>query len=140
MSNRLRATLLHIVYSKLRKIAMVFLYFFRILIGTSSTTLPVSSPLLLRNPPNTFAFIPLAAMSFSSLNRSNSKVFRPIMPYSAPVCKGMHYSKTGVPWQMNRTLIIVIKLPKLPGNAVFFGYFRGVVIILFSVSTRQIIA
>ncbi len=140
MSNRLRATLLHIVYSKLRKIAMVFLYFFRILIGTSSTTLPVSSPLLLRNPPNTFAFIPLAAMSLSSLNRSNSKVFRPIMPYSAPVCKGMHYSKTGVPWQMNRTLIIVIKLPKLPGNAVFFGYFRGVVIILFSVSTRQIIA
>ena len=140
MSKRLRATLLHIVYSKLRKIAMVFLYFFRILIGTSSTTLPVSSPLLLRNPPNTFAFIPLAAMSLSSLNRSNSKVFRPIMPYSAPVCKGMHYSKTGVPWQMNRTLIIVIKLPKLPGNAVFFGYFRGVVIILFSVSTRQIIA
>ena len=140
MSNRLRATLLHIVYSKLRKIAMVFLYFFRILIGTSSTTLPVSSPLLLRNPPNTFAFIPLAAMSLSSLNRSNSKVFRPIMPYSSPVCKGMHYSKTGVPWQMNRTLIIVIKLPKLPGNAVFFGYFRGVVIILFSVSTRQIIA
>ena len=140
MSNRLRATLLHIVYSKLRKIAMVFLYFFRILIGTSSTTLPVSSPLLLRNPPNTFAFIPLPAMSLSSLNRSNSKVFRPIMPYSAPVCKGMHYSKTGVPWQMNRTLIIVIKLPKLPGNAVFFGYFRGVVIILFSVSTRQIIA
>ena len=140
MPKRLRATLLHIVYSKLRKIAMVFLYFFRILIGTSSTTLPVSSPLLLRNPPNTFAFIPLAAMSLSSLNRSNSKVFRPIMPYSAPVCKGMHYSKTGVPWQMNRTLIIVIKLPKLPGNAVFFGYFRGVVIILFSVSTRQIIA
>ena len=140
MPNSLRATLLHIVYSKLRKIAMVFLYFFRILIGTSSTTLPVSSPLLLRNPPNTFAFIPLAAMSLSSLNRSNSKVFRPIMPYSAPVCKGMHYSKTGVPWQMNRTLIIVIKLPKLPGNAVFFGYFRGVVIILFSVSTRQIIA
>nr|DAZ09383.1 MAG TPA: hypothetical protein [Caudoviricetes sp.] len=28
------------------------------------------------------------------------------MPYSAPVCKGMHYSKTGVPWQMNKTLII----------------------------------
>ena len=125
MSNRLRATLLHIVYSKLRKIAMVFLYFFRIFIGTSSTTLPVSSPLLLRNPPNTFAFIPLAAMSLSSLNRSNSKVFRPIMPYSAPVCKGMHYSKTGVPWHTNSTFIIVLFLLVLPWNALFYKGFWG---------------
>ena len=74
--------------------------------NTSSTTLPVSSPLLLRNPPNTFAFIPLPAMSLSSLNRSNSKTFRHIMPYSAPVCEGMHYHKTGVPWQINSIFIM----------------------------------
>lgn len=41
------------------------------------------------------------------LNRSNSKAFRPIMPYSAPVCEGIHYHKTGVPWQMKSTFIIV---------------------------------
>ena len=70
--------------------------------------MPASSLLLLRNPPNTFAFIPLPAISLSSLNRSNSKVFRPIMPYSAPVCKGMHYHKTGVPWQINKILIFLI--------------------------------
>ena len=107
MSKRLRATLLHIVYSKLRKIAIVFI-FFRIFIVTSSTTLPVSSSLLPRNPPNTFAFIPLPAMRLSSRNSSNSKAFRPIMPYSAPVCEGMHYHKTGVPWHTNNILIFPI--------------------------------
>ena len=97
------ATLLHLVYPPLNKHAIVFI-FFRIFIVTSSTTLPVSGPLLLRNPPNTFAFIPLPAMSLSSLNRSNSKTFRHIMPYSAPVCEGMHYHKTGVPWHTIRIL------------------------------------
>ena len=67
---------------------------------------PLSSPLLLRNPPNTFAFIPIPPMSLSSRNRSNSKAFRHILPCIAPVCEGMHYHKTGVPWQMNSTLII----------------------------------
>ena len=110
------ATLLHLVYPPLNKHAIVFI-FFRIFIVTSSTTLPVSGPLLLRNPPNTFAFIPLPAMSLSSLNRSNSKTFRHIMPYSAPVCEGMHYHKTGVPWQMNRIFIIVLFLLILPRNA-----------------------
>lgn len=86
------------------KHAIVFT-FFGISIGTSSTTLPVSSPLLLKNPPNTFAFIPLPPMSLSSLNRSNSNAFRHIMPYSAPLCKALHYSKTGVPWQINNTFI-----------------------------------
>ena len=100
------ATLLHLVYPPLNKHAIVFI-FFRIFIVTSSTTLPVSGPLLLRNPPNTFAFIPLPAMSLSSLNRSNSNTSCHISPYSTPLCKALHYSKTGVPWQMNNTFIIV---------------------------------
>lgn len=69
---------------------------------------PLSSPLLLRNPPNTFAFIPIPPMSLSSRNRSNSKAFRHILPCITPVCEGMHYHKTGVPWQTNKTLIITI--------------------------------
>nr|DAK90172.1 MAG TPA: hypothetical protein [Caudoviricetes sp.] len=66
----------------------------------------LSSPLLLRISPNTFAFIPLPAMCLSSRNRSNSKAFRHILPCIAPVCEGMHYHKTGVPWQMNNILIM----------------------------------
>lgn len=123
------ATLLHLVYPTLNKHAIVFI-FFRIFIVTSSTTLPVSSPLLLRNPPNTFAFIPLPAMSLSSLNRSNSKTFRHIMPYSAPVCEGMHYHKTGVPWQMNKTLIINFSCSEMPCIALFckgLSTFPGIV-------------
>ena len=110
------ATLLHLVYPPLNKHAIVFI-FFRIFIGTSYTTLPISSPLLLMNPPNTFAFIPLPAMNLSSLNRSNSNTFRHIIPYSAPVCEGMHFHKTGVPWQMKSTFIIVLFLLELPRNA-----------------------
>ena len=68
----------------------------------------LSSPLLLRISPNTFAFIPISPMSLSSRNRSNSNTFCHIMPYSAPVCESMHYHKTGVPWQMKSTFIIVI--------------------------------
>ena len=49
-------------------------------------------------------------MSLSSLNRSNSKAFRHILPRVATVCEGMHYHKTGVPWQMNKTLIINFSL------------------------------
>ena len=84
----------------------------------------LSSLLLLRNSSNTFAFTPLPTMSLSSLNRSNSMAFRHIMPYSAPVCEGMHYHKTGVPWQMKRIatgvsciFIIVLFLLELPRNA-----------------------
>lgn len=77
----------------------------------------LSSPLLLRNYPNTFAFIPIPPMSLSSRNRSNSKAFRHIMPCVAPVCEGMHYHKTGVPWQMKSTRIIKIFPPKLPRYA-----------------------
>lgn len=79
----------------------------------------LSSPLLLKNPPNTFAFIPLSAMSLSSRNRSNSKAFCIILPCVAPFCKGMHYHKTGVPWQMNNILIIIFSYLKMPCNAEF---------------------
>ena len=68
----------------------------------------LSSRLLLRISPNTFAFIPIPPMSLSSRNRSNSKAFCHILPCIAPVCEGMHYHKTGVPWQMKSTFIIVI--------------------------------
>ena len=77
----------------------------------------LNSPLLLRNYPNTFAFIPIPPMSLSSRNRSNSKSFRHILPHVAPVCKGMHYHKTGVPWQMNSIFIIVLFLLVLPRNS-----------------------
>ena len=86
---------------------------------------PLSSPLLLRNYPNTFAFIPIPPMSLSSRNRSNSKSFRHILPHVAPVCEGMHYHKTGVPWQMKSTFIIVLFLLNLPRNALFCKEFRG---------------
>lgn len=66
----------------------------------------LSSPLLLRNYPNTFAFIPLVVICLSSLNRSNSKAFCPILPCIAPVCESMHYHKTGVPWQTNKIFFI----------------------------------
>lgn len=66
----------------------------------------LSSPLLLRNYPNTFAFIPIPPMSLSSRNRSNSKSFRHILPCVAPFCKGMHYHKTGVPWHTNTIFTI----------------------------------
>ena len=45
-----------------------------------------------------------------------------------------------LPWQMNNTFIIVIKLLKSPGNAVFCGYFRDTGFSFIYVSTRQIIA
>ena len=70
---------------------------------------------LLRISPHTFAFISIPPMSLSSRNRSNSKVFRHILPCVAPVCEGMHYHKTGVPWQMKSTFIIVLFLPVLRG-------------------------
>ena len=50
-------------------------------------------------------------MSLSSRNRSNSKAFRHILPCVAPFCEGMHYHKTGVPWQMNNTFILLILSP-----------------------------
>lgn len=63
-------------------------------------------PLLLRISPNPFAFIPIPPMSLSSRNRSISNTFRHILLCIAPVCEGMHYHKTGVPWQMNKIFFI----------------------------------
>ena len=54
----------------------------------------LSSPLLLRISPHTFAFIPIPPMSLSSRNRSISNTFRHILPCIAPVYEGMHYHKT----------------------------------------------
>ena len=67
-------------------------------------------------------------MCLSSLNRSIYAAFRHILPYSAPLCKALHYSKTGVPWQMKSIFIIVLFLLVLPGNALFCEGFRRVVV------------
>ena len=94
----------------------------------------LSSPLLLRISPHTFAFIPIPPMSLSSLNRSNSKASRHILPCVAPVCEGMHYHKTGVPWQMNKTLITIFPCSEMPCNAEFWNVllaFPGIVLFLF---------
>ena len=85
----------------------------------------LSSPLLLKISPHTFAFIPIPPMDLSSRNRSISKAFRHILPRVAPVCEGMHYHKTGVPWQMNNTFIIVLFLLDLSRSAPFCKGFRG---------------
>jgi len=119
MPKRLRATLLHIVYSKSKKIAIVFIIFLE-----KSITLSLSSPLLLRISPHTFDFIPIPSMSLSSRKRSIFNAFRHILPCVAPLCEDMHYHKTGVPWQMNNTFIIVLFLLDLPRNALFCKGFR----------------
>jgi len=87
----------------------------------------VSSSLLLRNSPHAFALIPIPSMCLSSLNRSISKAFRHIMPYSAPLCQALHYSKTGVPWQIKSTFIIYTKLLKLRYFPVFSSIFSSLV-------------
>ena len=46
------------------------------------------------------------------------------MPCVAPVCEGMHYHKTGVPWQMKSIFIIVLFLLDLPRNALVCKGFR----------------
>lgn len=33
------------------------------------------------------------------------------MPYSAPVCEGMNYHKTGVPWQIKSSFVIGFYIP-----------------------------
>ena len=97
----------------------------------------LSSPLLLRIPPNFFDYSGSSSMCLSSLNRSICKVFRHIMPNSAPLCKALHYSKTGVPWQMNKTFIIVINLLVLPWNTLFYEGFRVFVKRVLSLSSWQ---
>lgn len=62
--------------------------------------------LLLTKSDYLFAFFQFSNSRLSSLNRSNSKAFCHILPCVALICEGMHYYKTRVPWQMNKTLII----------------------------------
>ena len=60
-----------------------------------------------------------------------------ILPCVAPVCEGMHYHKTGVPWHTKSTRIIVFSPLKLPWNAVFckvLSAFQGIVV-FFSFTT-----
>lgn len=78
----------------------------------------LSSRLLLRTIHNFSHYSGLSAMSLSSRNRSNSKAFRHILPRVAPVCEGMYYHKTGVPWQMKSTRILMFFPPKKPYFAV----------------------
>ena len=103
---------------------MLFLQISRIFIISVVHMPSVGSSLLLRISPHTFAFIPISSMSLSSLNRSNCKAFRHIMPYSAPLCKALHYSKTGVPWQMNSIFITIINLLNLPKTSLFCKKFQ----------------
>ena len=87
----------------------------------------LSSQLLLRNSPNFFDYSGLSPMCLSSRNRSIYKDFRHILPYYAQVYKGMIYSKTGVPWQMNKTFIIIFFLLKclvLPYFTHFFEFLQ----------------
>jgi len=64
--------------------------------------------------------------SLSNLNHSNSKAFHQILPRVAPVCEGLHYHKTGVPWQMKSILIIVLFLLALPRNALVLQGISGI--------------
>lgn len=83
-------------------------------------TVTIRSRLLLTSSGCFFGYIPIPCMSLSSRNRSIFNTFRLILPCVAPVCEGMHYHKTGVPWQMDNTLIIVLFLLPLPRNALFY--------------------
>ena len=76
-------------------------------------------------------------MCLSSPNRSNSKAFRHILPCVAPVCEDMHYHKTGVPWQMKSTFIIVLFLLELPRNTLFCEGFREFVKCIFLLASWQ---
>ena len=82
------------------------------------------SQLLLRNMPIFFLYSASSALCLSSRNHSISKAFRHILPCVAPVCEGMHYHKTGVPWQTKSTFIIILFLLVLPRNALFCKGFR----------------
>lgn len=81
----------------------------------------LSSPLLLRISPKTFAFILIPPMCLSSPNRSIHAVFRHFLPCVAPLCKALHYSKTGVPWQTNKILIFLI-FPVFSGFSSLFTF------------------
>ena len=57
-----------------------------------------------------------------------------IMPYIAPLCKGLLTYPTDLPWQMKSTRIIKISYHKMPSNAEFcvgLSAFYGIVFFLF---------
>ena len=58
----------------------------------------LSSPLLLRIPPNTFVFIPILPMFLSSPNCRIHAVIRHIAPYYVQSCRIMFYSKFEILW------------------------------------------
>ena len=49
---------------------------------------------------------PLSGSTPSSRNRSIYVGLCHILPCVAPLCEGMHYHKTGVPWQTNNIFIM----------------------------------
>ena len=80
---------------------------------------PLSSQLLLTKiSPNFFDYFSSSPMCLSSRNSSIYKTFHHIMPYYAQVYKDMIYSKTGVPWQIKSTRILMFSPPKKPYFAV----------------------
>ena len=70
-----------------------------------------SSQLLLRNMPIFFRYSASSALYLSSRSRSNSKAFCHILPCIAPVCEGMHYHRTEVPWQTKQVSPPVFFIP-----------------------------
>lgn len=85
----------------------------------------LSSQLLLRNMPNSFDYYGSYSRCLSSRNRSIFKAFRHILPCIAPVCEGMHYHKTGVPWQTKSTRIIYFFLSVCGGMPCFARFCKG---------------
>ena len=79
---------------------------------------PLSNSLLLTISPPRLCLILISLMSLSSRKRSIFNTFFHILPCVAPVCEGMHYHKTGVPWQTKSTFIIVFSLFR-PGTPRF---------------------
>ena len=81
----------------------------------------LSSQLLLRNMPNFSRYSSSTPMCLSSRSSSNYKGLCHIMPCVAQVCKGMIYSKTGVPWHTNKILIFLI-FPVFSGFSSLFTF------------------
>ena len=90
--------------------------------------------------PNFSRYSSSTPMCLSSRNSSNYKGLCHIMPCVAQVCKGMIYSKTGVPWQTNSTLIIFsylhLSLVFLLKRLIFQGFPTFEFSFLFKVSSQ----
>lgn len=102
--------------------------------------LSLSSQLLLKNSPIFFDSSVSSFMCVSSLNSSISKAFHHILPYSAPLCKALHYSKTRVPWLMKSIFIIVLFFLNVPRNTLFCEGSRVFVKYILRLSSLQNVA